>query len=196
MAILQYVQDYDELYPNLTTTAGAGGWKSDIYPYVKSAGVFTCPSNTTSTIALNQTAEIFGNCTAHYDMNPNVDGYDWINGLGFYGVPSAKIVAPTDTIAIAEIVGDGNGVSIRMDTASQGVGSQHWLFAGHTGRGNFAFCDGHVKALKWGQTVDPTLLWLPSQDINNEPGAFGIHGWGIGLADYQAVGAAVDAFYR
>ena len=50
VAIVQYVQDYDEHYPSNVTysasyTTGAY-WPFEIYPYVKSVGVFKCPDDT------------------------------------------------------------------------------------------------------------------------------------------------------
>jgi prepilin-type N-terminal cleavage/methylation domain-containing protein/prepilin-type processing-associated H-X9-DG protein len=52
IGILQYTQDYDEKYPIcwfLTTTAAplttASSWGSQVYPYVKSTQVFSCPSD-------------------------------------------------------------------------------------------------------------------------------------------------------
>src|SRR5665213_1283353 len=52
LAMLQYVQDYDELYPgflgisanNNNGLENNGGWGNRIYPYVKSMAVFGCPS--------------------------------------------------------------------------------------------------------------------------------------------------------
>jgi len=61
LGMIQYVQDYDELYPgwndqgpysgfgaaNQTPTGlGSGVWGNQIYPYVKSSGVFMCPDAT------------------------------------------------------------------------------------------------------------------------------------------------------
>ncbi len=57
LGVMQYVQDYDEFYPltrNGTVAAyGTGGitwgiWKVNIYPYVKSTQVFSCPSGAKS----------------------------------------------------------------------------------------------------------------------------------------------------
>jgi prepilin-type N-terminal cleavage/methylation domain-containing protein/prepilin-type processing-associated H-X9-DG protein len=52
MAIMQYIQDYDEVIPigaygtSGTANAPNSRWYRDIYPYVKNVGVFTCPSRT------------------------------------------------------------------------------------------------------------------------------------------------------
>ncbi len=57
LGFLQYLQDYDELlphgiFPGSGAYAGVG-WAGEIYPYVKSAGVYHCPDdpNTQSVVA-------------------------------------------------------------------------------------------------------------------------------------------------
>ncbi len=54
LALMQYTQDYDETYPNgLRKGAGTpgtnhgigAGWGGQVYPYVKSIGVYGCPSS-------------------------------------------------------------------------------------------------------------------------------------------------------
>ncbi len=55
MGILQYTQDYDELFPpsrfntqaNDASATRFSPWSVQIYPYVKSTGVFGCPSDVT-----------------------------------------------------------------------------------------------------------------------------------------------------
>jgi prepilin-type N-terminal cleavage/methylation domain-containing protein/prepilin-type processing-associated H-X9-DG protein len=57
LGIMQYIQDYDELYPltrNNTATVSTGGgtwslWKINTYPYVKNTGIYTCPSGVRTT---------------------------------------------------------------------------------------------------------------------------------------------------
>jgi len=56
LGAIQYVQDYDECYPQGSTLALAipgndfynygMGWAGQVYPYLKSKGVFACPSDT------------------------------------------------------------------------------------------------------------------------------------------------------
>ena len=51
LAFVQYSQDYDEYYPCGVVASGGQewtlgvGWAGEIYPYVKSTGVFTCPDD-------------------------------------------------------------------------------------------------------------------------------------------------------
>ncbi|MDR3710923.1 MAG: DUF1559 domain-containing protein [Capsulimonadaceae bacterium] len=46
LGMMQYTGDYDECLPIGTFSGSSGmGWASQIYPYVKSNGVFTCPDD-------------------------------------------------------------------------------------------------------------------------------------------------------
>ena len=48
LAFAQYTQDNEEQYPRYRdddTASGQPGWSQAVYPYVKSVGVYSCPSN-------------------------------------------------------------------------------------------------------------------------------------------------------
>lgn len=47
LAVIQYIQDYDETAPNGSDGWGNGcGWAGELYPYVKSTAAFLCPDDT------------------------------------------------------------------------------------------------------------------------------------------------------
>ena len=46
LGVLQYTQDYDEKYPSGTNGTRGRGWAGQIFPYVKSAQIYVCPSDT------------------------------------------------------------------------------------------------------------------------------------------------------
>jgi prepilin-type N-terminal cleavage/methylation domain-containing protein len=58
LAFTQYIQDSDETYPAGTNYSAAtqssasdpAGWAGQIYPYIKSTGVFQCPDDPTATM--------------------------------------------------------------------------------------------------------------------------------------------------
>jgi len=104
LAIIQYVQDYDEILPAIclcpngdTVTAGlnlgcikpAGGqdaasndaftWKVLIMPYLKSTGLFQCPSNDGSKI-WNGPKDRGGVYNAGYIANGNGAPFSWTGG--------------------------------------------------------------------------------------------------------------------
>jgi len=47
LGMLQYNEDYDESMPT-TNTIWGGGWAGEIFPYVKSKGVYACPDDPTN----------------------------------------------------------------------------------------------------------------------------------------------------
>src|SRR6476646_9537285 len=53
LGVLQYVQDYDERYPQYKMDSGVTGtrstWFAQTQPYLKSTQIFTCPSDSVTT---------------------------------------------------------------------------------------------------------------------------------------------------
>ncbi len=92
LAIIQYQQDADELFPsgyNVGANKGYGaGWAGEIYSYTKSTGVYKCPDDPTASN---------GNLVPNsYAMNQN------IYGGGNYGALAAQN-APASTILLCEV---------------------------------------------------------------------------------------------
>jgi len=143
LAMMQYSQDYDERYPsvwdNQTTTVSTGAiqyWPYAIYPYVKSAGVYRCPDDS-STNACSYLANSF---------------------------TGQQVLAAIDTPASVLMITDGNNgndsaTKLPTSTATgNGLNDDYSLWCQvyrvvnvgmntprHTQRANFLFCDGHVK---------------------------------------------------
>ncbi|MDR3710190.1 MAG: DUF1559 domain-containing protein [Capsulimonadaceae bacterium] len=111
LAFMQYVSDYDERYPNGIDGYGQGrGWAGQVYPYVKSAGAFVCPSDTMS-----------GDVSSY--------GYNWnmtISGGGT--TPSGamqmnQLTSPPKTVLLFEVVGNtGYNLTLPQYT-SKGAGT-------------------------------------------------------------------------
>ena len=99
LGITQYIQDNDQRMPASIwgNYKGALGWAAQIYPYVKSAGVYTCPDDPTPGLHVS------------YNLNSNVAPSDWENnkpgGAGPVNL-SAKasdFAAPTMTVILYEV---------------------------------------------------------------------------------------------
>ncbi len=95
LGIIQYVQDYDEKFPNSSDTNNRVGnniiatWDLQIQPYVKSVQLLTCPSDTsTPTIDLGAP---FGQVKRSYSVA------NYINGVAM-----ASVQAPSYTVASTE----------------------------------------------------------------------------------------------
>ena len=94
LAFVQYTQDSDEFYPG-----GRGnvnfpvGWAGEIYPYVKSTGVYKCPDDSAASLAVNPSATSYAvNQGLYYPLN-NYAGHASITTMN----------APASTVLLFEI---------------------------------------------------------------------------------------------
>ena len=99
LGFAQYTQDNDEAYPcgmwqAVAGNNNGGGWAGQIFPYVKSNAVFTCPDdNTPVSAATDQIA-------VSYAMNQNLDATGG-NGPGITKL--SQLDAPASTVALVEV---------------------------------------------------------------------------------------------
>lgn len=185
LAFLQYVQDYDETNPWIeSSTAGyaqgapgytqifpneygpntAGdavvGWTEELYPYLKSTGVYFCPdAGAENPSVAGQLANTFPS----YSMNPYFTRTNWCCGNPHIneGIVS-QVVAPSSVVLIAETyIGRSyfyatapGGISGYSDCLAQPIamssscGGGVQVFNWRHGNGlNYLFYDGHVKFL-------------------------------------------------
>ncbi len=193
LAFVQYTSDYDECVPCGNATIGGNtysgcsviggqvgatgvGWASQLYPYVKSTGVFKCPSDQTQdNLAANPPRYVLSyvynwNLTP-YKSSPPTCGFAASIGPVFQ---ISKLANPDRTIALWEVsgincqiptvndtscsVGDGfgngyawsyNAATGQMDTAfgCNTYGKTCNSVPRHLGGANYLACDGHVKFL-------------------------------------------------
>ena len=113
LAVVQYNQDFDEKEPNSTSQYGTGsGWAWQVYPYVKSVGVFQCPDDTVgsraSSYAYNANFVINpyntsagGPCGKSVDPMNGVGGSCDSNSL-------ASFAAPAKTVMLFEVANSAN----------------------------------------------------------------------------------------
>jgi prepilin-type N-terminal cleavage/methylation domain-containing protein/prepilin-type processing-associated H-X9-DG protein len=168
LAFVQYTQDYDEKYPYFQ--GYAGGWAQEIYPFVKSTGVYTCPDDSNTNLS---------------PANPVADSYAY--NRNFDAKALSILNAPASTVLLCEMTGenmnpalaypsqdnnaeetwvqcDGGGWyngSYPLETGTLGnppctsinYDSKHGMGL-HSNGSNFLLADGHVKWLH-GTTVSP-----------------------------------------
>ena len=166
LALMQYSQDYDERMPGVRANYSRG-WAGELYTYIKSAGVYRCPDD--SSVNNGPT-----NMDVSYAFNVNIGG-NTRNGI----IPQQT--APASTIAFFEVtqtwssslafdvtsanesndpVGNGGADDNYLPNSAAYGGYETGPLAGYTknfyvdkanpsGRhsdaSNFIFCDGHVK---------------------------------------------------
>jgi prepilin-type N-terminal cleavage/methylation domain-containing protein/prepilin-type processing-associated H-X9-DG protein len=150
LGVNMYAQDYDEMLPaedldyNSSTAedAGDGTWRGMVYPYVKNAQVFVCPSHTPA-------ATVFDGRYNDYSLN---GGYA-INVCHHGGTAA---VAPPYGKALAQIEDSSSVIFLMESTGTHEIGQEEdthgWVPAGaavrHNDGANYSFVDGHVKFLK------------------------------------------------
>ena len=91
-ALMLYVDDNHETYPQ-ARIAGFYSWNIRLFPYVKSNGVFLCPSSYADYSGLDFSN--YNGISANYSANTSVMGDD-------LGVKAARVKSPSNVIAIYE----------------------------------------------------------------------------------------------
>lgn len=154
LAITQYVQDYDETYPIVEVNASFGSyglgspqfwgsWMPEIYPYVKSTGVFKCPD------AVSHYAVTYNIGTIEsqsYGMN------QWI--IQGPSVTLAQLNQPAGLPLLADCVDPLFYEPPRIYNANEpntywgSGGPVNPSWARHKTGSNIGFADGHVKFLQ------------------------------------------------
>ena len=101
MALMQYVQDNNEAYPNGLNFNGAEpiwagqGWAGQCFPYIRNVALFRCPSDS----SLAATAE---NAAVSYAYNINFVSYQDEDEIP-YGLSSAQLTAPARSVLLFEV---------------------------------------------------------------------------------------------
>jgi len=105
LALMQYTQDFDEYYPCGNYVPGAHygqGWAGQLYPYIKSINVFTCP-NDSSKLNPSWTG---AKSPVSYMYNLNIGEDD--STMMSYGnpkgnsVPEPQLTSPSRTVVLCE----------------------------------------------------------------------------------------------
>ncbi len=162
------------------------GWHSAIKPYVKNYQLHTCPSNSQRDFATEDWDKNFKVSYAVsgvtlYDFR-SIDTYPDVGG---HNVPTtqAKVQRPAETIMILESTWGNTDLGdwvARKDNppACQWGEDGFFLHRGKHGIANWAFFDGHAKAIKVNK------VWArqgPAPSYN-------YWGWEDGVNDYWEVG--------
>ena len=162
LGLLSYAQDYDECFPSewasyagsisyfldgSSPTGGYCNWGFDnrILPYTKNRQIFRCPSDgliTNRAARTDCSVDKQRECDSSYGLNQNACGYQ----------PLAAFTKPAETIMLSETRMD-HLVNDTWDTVNSLDGERH------SGLANYAFVDGHAKALKRMATGTPVNLW-------------------------------------
>ena len=170
LAVMQYVQDYDETFPMVTNGGGRPSFAEYVlmYPYYKSVDVLRCPSasNADNDTWSDSAADAVG--MPHAGSKHMNYGFNWgpliYAGGGLLGAvtPAAndpgRNYQPGRSLAAITASADTFVYSDTYDTYRPTMGAD-WLldsFTGktqgalrHNGRFNVCFADGHAKSMQF-----------------------------------------------
>ena len=177
LGFLQYAQDYDEQYPLPPGYVNCGGgssngncgtlsgWASQIYSYVKSAQIYTCPSDPT-----NPTAT--GNIALSYAYNRNIVGY------APYGQIAAFNETPK-TILLHEVEGNGQAQPNLLTSNASAVSDGYTMYSAWSD--NFATgpIGGKANTTKTGVHFDGASYRLADGHVKWRLGSSVSSGWDI-----------------
>ncbi len=118
MAFLQYEQESDERYPNGTvkrtgwdppseTPPSGEGWAGQIYPYVKNAGVFGCPDDSTPPAPPAQRVS--------YGYN------NWLLASADVSAVPGRVLSTPRTVLLYETIGNTAQITQPDEGAAQGA---------------------------------------------------------------------------
>ncbi len=182
MAIQQYTQDYDELYPSIGRfSSNVGHFTSGMYsdtwslslPYLKNEQIFRCPSDANPPDCTPEYGCMEDGKEISYAFNggPAFPGFGQKMG-GIYssrpasgplGTSLAAVTTPSDAFVAA----DGWDVAwhfMAPDAYSLSTMPSKLSSWRHRGWRNCLFADGHVKAVKFrvGRTSSLDAVLLPA----------------------------------
>ncbi len=164
LGLTQYEQDYDEFLPtqigdgagggaegflvNGTTPVSQVNWAGDIFPYVKSLGVFLCPDATSANIASGNCNTAAKDLTNYYYngilMQNTVSGQDKYVSKNISQIPS-----PSSTIFLQEDTtytscAPSRPRDVLVPGKYRDASCSTYSFQ-HSAGGNLLYTDGHAK---------------------------------------------------
>ncbi len=152
LALTQYTQDNEEAYPPIGNGCDASpcqGWQYQVQPFIKSGGVFLCPSNPNKNLSYSSAGNSISNDYRGSYTNGGVNTKSPFGPTDGAGTPLASIASAAQVIHVVESNIDKQDWQTDItNIASNGV------YAGHTSLSNYLFCDGHVKSLRPTATTD------------------------------------------
>ena len=191
LAIMQYTQDYDEMYPmgyyGFSASGTSLSWATVTQPYIKNSGVFKCPS---APLVTGNTPGVTFPVT--YAYNYYIGGNNNPSG-GIMTASLPQVNKPADTVLVAD---SGTTPVANVDPTQWALKlhstNKHtaWLLvhagsstigfvdygapaARHAGISNVVWADGHVKAMK----VEKFYLAPGQTSTNPVPPAGAVASW-------------------
>jgi prepilin-type N-terminal cleavage/methylation domain-containing protein len=173
-AIYAYLQDWDETYPmnRFVTSASTSqpapyNWKRAVYPYLRTAKVFECPSNDAAWAAASSNAPGGDESNAFYAEAQWLPiSYAYNGGFFNENVPFEDEPRPRDAGEVKDPTGTLMLVESRSPTPDLGpwaltseyAPGRGWV-ATHGQGSNWVMADTHAKFMPLRLTMTPSEMW-------------------------------------
>jgi len=199
LGVMMYTQDYDETFPfndwynhfgcaandhtppcSPFSGGGRRTYADEIFPYVKSYGLFRCISHDSD--PLGYVANTFTTPISQFKAyDGNVFNFKYIASLG-------QVHEPANRILMAEYPNNNSAGDLGPWYLSIYQNDYNKLSGEQNGQLNWVFCDGHAKNMKVKQTLTPKYLWNVTDDWNLDTAGtlVGIDGAGLHQAHSEA----------
>lgn len=178
------------VYPAATYVGGSTyqsgqGWAGEIYPYVKSTGVYKCPDDPTQPLTVPFGAGTMTKVPVSYAFNDNLPdtyAFNWYNdghGQGEWskGGSMDEPVSPANVVLFCEVSGDVADVTNPNETDSAAT-CGIYLFPEPTSNPNqVTLATGYM-----GGRGDLMVTWFGNTATGNYPSAVGRHTQGSNFA--------------
>ena len=176
LGFIQYLQDYDETYPDgsLGPNASGAGWGGQVYPYVKSAQIYVCPDDTTPTNSLPQAGWDLVSYTYNAGIPDPTASFSTIKGT------ASSLSATAKTVLLFESAYTGGSIengpeSGYLSASSWGTcyfcGTSTWSILDRSGHFGGYYATGFMA-----QRAGQTGLTAPTDGLVQVLGTDGVSG--------------------
>ena len=177
-SMTMYSSDHEGRFPPRMSPS----WPTFLHEYYLDAGVLKCPSDPVEGSGVNNPATaprsfLINGWNDYFLANLSTDDWwDYYDHRYARGLPEVAIEEPVDTIMFGPKKTDsfhvhmdlyqGNDVS-EMEEGRHPTGRRGAGF----GLSNYAFADGSVRPLPYGQSLSPINLWAVTREYRNNSSA-------------------------
>jgi prepilin-type N-terminal cleavage/methylation domain-containing protein/prepilin-type processing-associated H-X9-DG protein len=168
LATVVYVGDNDGYYPS---SNAPDKWPQAIRPGYDNLRLLVCPDDRSVAGPAIETASA-DVAPRSFVINAWTDYFDLFStNVTFEIMPESFVTNPSETVLFGEKEEENNGVLIGdflMDLRTfneESVLEQ----TRHTGGANYAFADGAVRYLRFGESLRPVNLWGVTPEARNHP---------------------------
>jgi prepilin-type N-terminal cleavage/methylation domain-containing protein/prepilin-type processing-associated H-X9-DG protein len=165
IALMQYLQDSDERYPpyydkGTVSFCAPWCWATQVFPYVKNAQIFQCPSYPKPTGTFNVVGHPYFQHYALVGTGDNRPTYpQFLRCCGDQPIALPEVTEPTRSMLVVESSANKNNASYVTSGYGKPFAALHaawgtylpetingdWHSTRHSDGSNVGFADGHVK---------------------------------------------------